>query len=190
MSKKIVVIAIVLLGLAAGYAVSAQEAKVIIGPTLFEECAHAASEAQRTGAVDHLSVATCTDAIEHSWATLSERALAFLDRGSLYRVRGDTELAVGDFTRAIQANPSLAAAYNDRGAAYSALHRPAEAVRDFTQALALRAEDADQVLFNRALAYEDLGEPKKAYLDYRAAAEKNPSWDLPVKQLARFSVGQ
>ena len=176
-------------GLATGYAASAQEAKVIIGPTLFEQCANAASEAQKTGATNRVAFETCTDAIDRSWATLSEQALAYLDRGTLHRVAGETELAIADFTRAIHDDPSLAAAYNDRGAAYSALHRPAEAVRDFSQALALHADNADQVLFNRALAYEDLGETKLAYLDYQAAAQLNPGWDLPVKQLARFSVG-
>lgn len=189
MSKKTVYAFAVLFGLTAAHAVAAQEAKYIVGPTLFEECANAAIGAQKAGTADARNIETCTIAIDHSWATLSERALAYLDRGSIYQARGETELAVGDFNRAIQANPSLAAAYNDRGVAYSALHRPADAVRDFTQALALHAEDADQVLFNRALAYEDLGDSKNAYIDYRAAADKNPSWDLPAKQLARFSVG-
>jgi tetratricopeptide (TPR) repeat protein len=98
-------------------------------------------------------------------------------------------MALADFTRAIQGDPKLASAYNDRGAAYSALHRPAEAVRDYTQALALHADNAAQVLFNRALAYEDQGETKLAYQDYQAAAQMKPDWDLPVRQLARFSVG-
>lgn len=181
--------AVAAIGLAAGSAVLAQEAKVVLGPTLLDQCAKAAAEAQRSGAADRVAFETCTDAIERAWATHSQQAMGYLDRGTLHRVAGETELAVADFTRAIEDDPSLAAAYNDRGAAYSALHRPAEAVRDYSKALALHVDNAPQVLFNRALAYEDQGETKLAYLDYQRAAELDPGWDLPAKQLARFSVG-
>lgn len=188
MSKKIC-LAVAILGLTAGYAASAQEVKaVVLGPTSFAECANGAVAAQKTGVADRTAIEACTDAIDRAWATAGQQALAYLDRGTLHRVRGEVELAIGDFTLAIQDDPSLAAAYNDRGAAYSASRRPREAVRDFTRALALRAENADQVLFNRALAYEDQGETKLAYLDYQAAARLNPGWDLPARQLARFAV--
>jgi tetratricopeptide (TPR) repeat protein len=190
MSKKGSLVAVATIGLMVGHAALAQESKTVLGPTLFEECANAATAAQRAGTDIRAGIAACTDAAEHSWATLSERAFAYLDRGTLHVARGENALAIADFSRAIKASPGLAAAYNDRGVAYSALHRQADAVRDFTQALALHAENADQILFNRAIAYEDQGDLKLAYLDYRAAAEKNPGWDLPAKQLARFSVGR
>jgi hypothetical protein len=38
------------------------------------------------------------------------------------------------------------------------------------------------------MAYEDQGDLKHAYIDYRKAAELNPSWDQPARQLARFNV--
>lgn len=189
MSRKLC-LAVAVVGLIAGHAALAQEAKVVLGPTLLDQCANAAADAQKSGAAGHVAFEVCTDAIDRAWATHGEQAVAYLDRGTLHRVAGETELAVRDFTRAIEDDPALAAAYNDRGAAFSALHRPAEAARDFTQALALHPANADQVLFNRALAYEDQGETKLAYLDYQAAARLNPGWDLPAKQLARFTVGQ
>ncbi|HMA49995.1 MAG TPA: tetratricopeptide repeat protein [Magnetospirillaceae bacterium] len=188
MSKKLC-LAIAVLGLTAGSAALAQEAKVVLGPTLLDQCANAAAEAQKSGAADNVAFDLCTDAIDRAWATHGQQAVGYLDRGTLHRVAGETELAIRDFTRAIEDDPSLAAAYNDRGAAYSALHRPADAVRDYTRALALHADNEAQILFNRALAYEDQGETKLAYLDYQAAAQLNPGWDLPAKQLARFAVG-
>jgi len=189
MSKTGILSAAAAVALMAGSAVSAQESMTVLGPTQFEECANAAAQAQKIGRADLSGIQTCTDAITRSWATESEIAMGLLDRGTLRLVRGENELAIGDFTRAIKANPTLAAAYNDRGVAYSTLRRPAEAVRDFTRALALKPDDAGQVLFNRAMAYEDQGDLKSAYLDYRAAAELNPGWDLPAKQLIRFTVG-
>ncbi|HMA49996.1 MAG TPA: tetratricopeptide repeat protein [Magnetospirillaceae bacterium] len=189
MSNNRTLMAAAILGLMAAHTASAQEAKVVLGPTLLDQCANAAAEAQKTGNADRLALDVCSDAIDRAWATHSEQAVAYLDRGTLNRVAGDNQQALADFTSAIKDDPSLAAAYNDRGATYSALHRPAEAVRDYTQALALHAPNAAQVLFNRALAYEDQGDTKQAYIDYRAAAETNPDWDLPAKQLARFAVG-
>lgn len=178
-----------ILALMAGHAALGQEATVVVGPTLFDQCANATAEAQKIGAADRVALNACTDAIERSWATRSEQAVAYLNRGALYRVRGENEQALADFTSAIKDDPSLAAAYNDRGNAYTALHRPNDAVRDFNQALALHADNAAQVMFNRALAYEDQGDMKQAYIDYRAAAEMQPGWSLPAQQLARFNVG-
>jgi tetratricopeptide (TPR) repeat protein len=186
MSKNRTLAAFAVFGLLAAHAATAQEAKVVLGPSLFDQCANAAAEAQRTGNADRIALDTCSDAIQRAWATHSEQALAYLDRGTLYRVRGENQLAVADFTSAIKDDPALAAAYNDRGATYSAMHRSAEAVRDYTQALALHADNAAQVMFNRALAYEDQGDMKQAYIDYKAASEMKPDWDLPARQLVRF----
>jgi len=189
MSKIAILSAVAVLALVTGHSVMAQESTTVLGPTLFDECANAAASAQKIGKADRAGIDTCSQAIGRSWSTVGETAAAFLNRGTLHLVRGENEQAAADFSRAIKASPSLAAAYNDRGVAYSALHRSAEAVRDFTTALSLKADNADQVLFNRAMAHEDQGDLKLAYLDYRAAADLNPQWDLPAKQLARFSVG-
>jgi len=186
MSKIRTLTAVAVFGLLAAHTASAQEAKVVLGPSPFDRCANAAAEAQKSGDADRIALDICTDAIERAWATHSQQALAYVDRGTLYRVRGENQQALADFSSAIKDNPSLAAAYNDRGATYSALHLPAEAVRDYTQALALHADNAAQVLFNRALAYEDQGDMKQAYIDYRAAADMQPGWSLPAQQLARF----
>jgi len=168
----------------------AQESVTVLGPTLFDECSNAAAEAQRTGHVGVTAVETCSAAIGRSWGTVGETATAFVNRGTLHLVRGENDKAIKDFTQAIKADPKLASAYNDRGVALSAQHRQADAIADFSQAIALKADNADQVHFNRAMAYEDSGDLKHAYIDYRKAAELNPGWDQPARQLARFNVKQ
>ena len=177
-----------ILGLLAGAGAMAQESVTVLGPSLFQECGTAAATAQRTGHVGLNDIQTCDGAIGRSWSTVGETATAFVNRGTLHLVRGENDKAINDFTQAIKADPNLAAAYNDRGVALSATHHQADAIRDFTQALALKAENPDQVTFNRALAYEDSGDLKHAYIDYRKAAELNPSWEQPARQLARFNV--
>jgi tetratricopeptide (TPR) repeat protein len=165
-----------------------QESITVLGLSLLDQCSNAAANAQRLGKADPADLQVCGDAIARSWSTESEIATAYRSRGALHLVRGEPSMAIADFTRALEADPAYAAAYNDRGVAFSALHRSAEATRDYTRALALKPENADQILFNRAMAYEDQGDLKRAYLDYRQAADLNPAWDLPAKQLARFTV--
>ena len=168
----------------------AQESVTVLGPTLFDECSNAAAAAQRTGHVGVSDVQTCSAAIGRAWSTVGETATAFVNRGTLHLVRGENDKAINDFSQAIKADPKLASAYNDRGVALSAQHRQADAIADFSQAIALKADNADQVHFNRAMAYEDSGDLKRAYIDYREAAKLNPGWDQPARQLARFNVKQ
>jgi tetratricopeptide (TPR) repeat protein len=108
----------------------------------------------------------------------------------LHLARGEHDQAIADFDQALKAQPSLAIAYNDRGIAQAALHHYSLATSDFTQALALKPAHPEQILFNRAMAFEDQGDLKKAYSDYRSAAELAPSWDQPRQELARFNVSR
>jgi len=167
---------------------TAQESMLVLGLSLLDQCNNAAASAQRTGHADIADIETCDAAIGRSWSTAGEIANALVNRGTLHLVRGETDKAVADFTQAIKQDPVLASAYNDRGVALSSQHRQTEAIGDFSRALALKAGNPDQVLFNRAMAYEDTGDLKRAYLDYLEAAELNPGWDQPARQLARFSV--
>jgi tetratricopeptide (TPR) repeat protein len=189
MSKIVSLIAgAALVGLLATSPVLGQEAITVLGQSLLEQCSSAAATAQRLGKADVADLQICTDAIARSWSTEGEIAIAYRNRGTLRSARGEPEQAIADFTRAIKADPNYAAAYNDRGVAYSSLHRSADATRDYTKALALKPDNTDQILFNRAMAYEDQGDLQRAYLDYRQASDLNPGWDLPARQLARFTV--
>jgi len=79
-------------------------------------------------------------------------------------------------------------AHINRGIALSAEKRNQEAVVAFTEALALNPSHPELVYFDRAMAREDSGDMKGAYLDYRQASQLAPTWDTPRQQLARFAV--
>ena len=187
MSKIGILSAALIVGLS-GFGATAQESMTVLGLTPFEECSNAAALAQHVGHASVADVETCDTAIRRSWSTVGQIANALVNRGTLRLVRGESDQAIADFTQAIRSDPALAPAYNDRGVALTALHRQGEAIGDFSLALALKIENADQVLFNRAMAYEDTGDLKSAYLDYQQAADLNPAWDQPARQLARFNV--
>jgi Tfp pilus assembly protein PilF len=50
------------------------------------------------------------------------------------------------------------------------------------------AAEPQDAHFNRAIAYEALGDLRAAYEDYKAALAIKPDWALPQRELARFTV--
>src|ERR1700761_2520598 len=72
----------------------AQESRMVLGPTLLEECNNAAAASQRTGHVDVSDIQTCSAAIARSWATAGEIADAYVYRGTLYLQRGEQDKAI------------------------------------------------------------------------------------------------
>jgi len=109
-------------------------------------------------------------------------------RGEAHRhlgnVRGDVWehwAAVDDFTRALVLDPTLTQIYVDRGILYwRELGEPQKALCDFNAALAAHLADAahpqgaayrDAALFNRGIAYQQLGDDAAALADFRAYLE-------------------
>ena len=86
--------------------------------------------------------------------------------------------------------PKLGEALVNRGAAKIGLKAPEAALVDINRALELGVSEPAKAHYNRALAYERLGDLKSAWLDYTKAAELDPVWDAPRKELTRFTVSR
>jgi Flp pilus assembly protein TadD len=67
---------------------------------------------------------------------------------------------------------------------------PEAALVDINRALELGVSDPAKAHYNRALAYERMGDLKAAWLDYTKAAELDPEWDAPRTELTRFTVSR
>ena len=93
-------------------------------------------------------------------------ASAYIARGYVYRVLGQYQNAINDYTIAIQAEPS-AWLYSDRGYSYLSLDQYQNAVNDYTMAIQL--EPSGLRYNNRAVAYYYLGETTKMEADDAAA---------------------
>ncbi len=115
-------------------------------------------------------------------------AVASVNRGVIEQAMSRFDDAMADFDRAVQLNPGLAEAYLNRGSLLDGEHKLDQAIADFTQALTLNPERPEQVYYNRAIAYEDRGDVRAAYFDYREASRLAPNWDKPKQELARFTV--
>jgi tetratricopeptide (TPR) repeat protein len=124
--------------------------------------------------------------------------VAYLQRARAHAVRKAYDQAVADYTQVLRLDPKYAWAYYSRGNAYFALKAYDRAVADYSEALRLDPEKAKAsylqlsssfgptataVLtpkvawahYNRALAYENLGDTARARQDREAAVRLDPT---------------
>lgn len=147
-------------------------------------------EAARDGASSVFALRECDAALEDGQLSDRDRAATFVNRGVLHLQRREASEALADFDAAIALRPEAGEAHVNRGAALILLNRAADAVAAIDQGLALNTEDPHEAHFNRAVAWEILGDLNAAYRDYRRAQELKPDWALPQAELARFTVAQ
>ena len=69
-------------------------------------------------------------------------AIAYYNRGSTYKLKGDFDRAIADFSKAIELKPDYAAAYDARGLVYVAKGDYVHALSDVTRANELAAKRA------------------------------------------------
>jgi tetratricopeptide (TPR) repeat protein len=63
-----------------------------------------------------------------------EDAIAYSNRGDVYRSIHDCDRALADYNEAIRLDPRDAAAYNGRGVVYECKNDPARATADYNEA--------------------------------------------------------
>jgi tetratricopeptide (TPR) repeat protein len=79
-------------------------------------------------------------------------------------------------------------AHANRGAALVAMKRWADSIPAISKGIELQAAEMEKSYYNRAIAYEELGNVRGAYFDYMKAMELKPDWEAPKMQLTRFTV--
>jgi tetratricopeptide (TPR) repeat protein len=174
-----------ILGLAAAaIALPAQGAVTVIGGGMAKDCSQAALNGETAKKFEDL----CTQALDSEMLSLRDRAGTYVNRGILKLRRLEFASATFDFNRAAQIKPNLGEIYVNRGAASVGQKRYQEGLTDLNKALELGVEEPEKAYYNRALAYEGLDDAKSAYFDYQKALELKPQWDMPMKELARFTV--
>ena len=105
-----------------------------------------------------------TDAIQ-----LKPDALAYYERALIYCQEAQWEDAISDLSNAIQLKPDLADAYCDRGIAFMNLKQYNKGIGDFTSAIQIKQDG--RYYYNRAIAYEMLGQHALAKQDQDKAAQ-------------------
>lgn len=134
------------------------------------------------------AVGICTTALSVERLSPRDRAATHVNRGILYLRLGHLDRAMQDFDEAVSLYPALAEGHINRGAAYLRQENWRAAAEAISQGLQRDPENPAQAYYNRAVAYEEMGQFRAAYDDYRRAAELAPTWNAPRVELTRFQV--
>jgi tetratricopeptide (TPR) repeat protein len=94
-------------------------------------------------------------------------------RGLAHYKAGETDMAISEFTKAIEINPRSAKAYYNRGSVYALSNDNNKAIADLTMAVKIKPTLANA--FNRrGSVYFKLGEREKAIRDFTRAIRIKP----------------
>ena len=99
--------------------------------------------------------------------------MVYNNRGNIYFSKGQIDLAIEDYNKAVELKPNDAGLYYNRGLAYNKKGKVDLAIKDFDKAIELSPNNAD-VYNNRGDAYGAKGEFDKAFTDFRKAIELKP----------------
>ena len=97
------------------------------------------------------------------------------NRGIDYGERGEHDLAIKNFTKAIELKPDYAIAYNNRGAVYRSEGKYDLAIEDCNEAIRLKPDYAEPYS-NRGAAYRNKGDYDLAIKDYDIAIRLKPDF--------------
>ena len=92
------------------------------------------------------------------------------NRGIDYGEKGEYDLAIKDFTKAIELKSDYALSYNNRGAVYRSKGEYDQAIEDCNKAIQLKPDYAEPYS-NRGSAYRNKGETDRAIKDYDRAIQ-------------------
>jgi tetratricopeptide (TPR) repeat protein len=98
---------------------------------------------------------------------------AFLNRGLVYGNLGQWDMAITDFSKALEIDPGYSGGYYNRGVAYGNIGQWDKAITDFSNLIRIDPGFND-AYYNRGVAWNNLGQCDKAIADYSRAIEVNP----------------
>ncbi len=184
--RALLVVGLGIAAVGAAATLSASAAEKVIGKNVPK--AVACYEAAEFHADLKTGIDDCTEALLVEPLTLPNRAATNVNRGILEARNHDPDTAIDDYNTSLSINPKLADAYVNRGAAHVMLQQFNEAVSDLTRGLSLGTKSPEVAYYDRAVAYEELGDVKAAYLDYKSALRVAPGYELAIRELKRFKV--
>jgi tetratricopeptide (TPR) repeat protein len=94
----------------------------------------------------------------------------FFNVGSKHYVRGEFEMAILYYSKALKLDSKRASLYFNRGQSYEALGLYSLAIRDYTKAIGLKPKDGESYFWRGDCRFK-LREYGKALADYTAAAK-------------------
>jgi tetratricopeptide (TPR) repeat protein len=102
-----------------------------------------------------------------------KNAIAYVNRGFAYAIKGDHDRAIQDCDHAIQLDPRNAVAYRNRGIAYGSKGDNERAIQDYDQAIQLDPKDA-MAYASRGNIYKSKGDYSRAIQDFDQTVQLDP----------------
>ncbi len=158
---------------------------MVIGTTSARSC-YEAAEGPTSPTFNQL--AQCDRALGQEALTEHEVVATHVNRGILHVRRGNVDMGIRDFDRAIALDPNEPEAYLNKAAAFIRVGQARAALSLIDSALAKKTKKPALAYFARGVAHEDMGQVQYAYLDYRRAADADPKWAVPRNELLRFKA--
>lgn len=126
-----------------------------------------------------------------SCGSTSNQTESYNNSGLVYAEKGQYDLAIADYSKAISMDPTYAIAYNNRGAAYFEKGQYDLAMRDVNKAIELNPKYAE-AYHNRGYIYDNKGQYDLAIADYSKAIEWDPKYIDAYKNrsFAFYNKGQ
>ncbi|WP_299327719.1 tetratricopeptide repeat protein [Parasphingopyxis sp.] len=131
----------------------------------------------------------CNFALDQEALTYRDRIATFVNRGIIQFHRGQYNLALADFDRALSMDAEQPEAMLNKAIALMRRdERGDEALPIFTRALELGTQRPAVAHYGRGLAHHLNGDLTAAYMDILTATELAPEWDAPRNDLSNYIV--
>jgi tetratricopeptide (TPR) repeat protein len=164
---------------------AAEASSLVIGSGLARMCFEAADQERASkGTLDF-----CDRALTEEALSFDDQVATYVNRGILRARLNDWGGATADYDRAIRLNPAEPDAYLNKAALVLKVNHDWRQARDlFGAALERQTRRPELAYYGRAISHELGGDYASALADYQKASELAPAWDVPKKELTRFSV--
>lgn len=174
-----------LLTAAAGVSTPAISAVIAVGTEPARSC-YEAAESPKLPSADQMK--QCDLALTEGALDSYEVVATYVNRGLLHVRRGQVGKGIADFDRAMALDANEPEAYLNKAAALVRIGKPQAALPLFSMALDKNTRRPAIAYYGRGMAYEEMGNVRSAYLDYRRASRADPKWAPPRRELSRFQV--
>lgn len=113
----------------------------------------------------------------------------YLTRADENNFKGDFDLAITDYNKAVELSPKEISIYMHRGRAFSNKKNFDAAIADFSKVIELNPQDSS-AYFNRADTYEKKGDTTQAAADYQKAVDLDATNEAAKSNLKRILDAQ
>ncbi len=111
---------------------------------------------------------------DHAVKATEENDVAYNNRGTIYYEKGEYDMAIADYNKAVAISPRYIEAYYNRAKVYNATKQYELAISDYSKAIEINPK-LTEAYINRGSIYKTTGQYALAISDYDKAIELNPT---------------